>query len=97
MNKQLADDLHTQLKARLLNIFQDYAQGLDVSPAMRYRTEGFAQALVAMGALSERQCIDIMAEIYQAVFGDALDISTMTSLRIPPVMKRAPVYPSTSE
>lgn len=94
MKKQQSEGLHKQLRERLHTIFQDYAQGLDVSPAARYRTEGFAEALITMGELSEQQCIEMMAEVYQTVFAAAMDTSAITQMRIPPLMKRAPVYPS---
>lgn len=97
MNTLSPEDLCKQLEMRLQSIFEDYAQGLDVPPANRYRTEGFAQALVAMGALSEQQCIELMAGVYKDVFGTVLDTSAMTGLHIPPVMKRAPVFPSSKE
>lgn len=84
-----------QLKLDLQAIFAAFKQGNDVSPATRYRTEGFARGLMAAELLTEREFARLMADAYQQCFERPMPESLCDGVHIPSCMKRAPVYPST--
>lgn len=85
------------LDARLRAIFAAYRDNEDVSPAQRFRVEGFAEALILAGELSEPHWIAMIARLYQEEVGQVLPESAAGSNRIPLLMQRAPVYPSTKD
>lgn len=98
------------LENQLRGIFDDLAGGDDVAPARRYRAEGFADALVAMGRMTLPEFHGFIAVAYQRAYGNDLPEHFLTGTdadinigsetgecRIPGVMKRAPVYPSTKD
>lgn len=86
----------TLLEQKLLDIFAALQRGDDVAPARCYRTEGFAEALVALGVCSESAVAELIARCWKAVFG-VEPPEHLAPLSIPATMQRAPVYPSTSD
>lgn len=84
------------LRTRVEAIFADYACGRDVSPAQRYRTEGFAEALIRAGVITEAVFAQLIAEAYSAEFKQPMPDHLISGVCIPLIMQRAPVYPSTS-
>lgn len=83
------------LRARLRSQFETLRQGGEVTPASRYRAEGFAQALVATGTLDQPAVTKLIADTWREVFGCSPPPLPAGDIHIPCVMKRAPVYPST--
>ena len=87
------------IEDRLLRIFEDYVNGKDVSPAMVFGTEGFIDVCCSSGLVVKEDVALLMANLHQQVFASPLlpmsgDMPG-DKIRIPPLMKRAPVYPST--
>lgn len=82
---------------QLLLLFSSLQAGRDVAPARHYRLEGFADALVALELVSETALAGMIDTAYRQVFGEAPPASADASTRIPCIMARAPVYPSTGE
>ncbi len=85
------------LEARLCAIYQAFADGRDVSPAYRYRTEGYLEAALELGFFSEQQCADLQGRLQRDILGKECALGQEQPARVPVIMKRAPVYPSTKE
>lgn len=83
------------LAERLLGIFNAYANGNDVPPAQVFRTEGFIEAGCCIGLVSEQTVRELMQSLYRQVFDSEFPAMTGPGIQIPPLMRRAPVYPST--
>ena len=90
-----SDNLIETLHARLVALFTVYTVGSDVTPAERYRTEGFAEALIAAGLLDTRSWAAMIEETFLAVTGEPLPGFDSQQPFIPLLMARAPVFPST--
>lgn len=89
--------LKAVLTDRLRQVFAAYQRGEDVSPAQRFRLEGFAEALILSGEISEPEWIALIARLYQEELGQALPESAAGVARVPLLMQRAPVFPSTKD
>ena len=92
MNPQPLIDL---IKSRLDNIFTAYVQGRDVAPAERFRTEGMMEAICVLKLCSEDEARELLQVCWRKHFEQDLPETPENALRIPVMMKRAPVYPST--
>lgn len=89
-----------QLETRWRNIFTTLEQGGEVSPARRLRTEGYMEALVALGLTDEAALQEAMASCYQQCYGQPLQEDWRELFPFPQVPgfgRRAPVFPSTSD
>ncbi len=92
-----------EVRERITAIFTDYHNGNDVPPGMRLRLEGFIQAGLRF-ALVDRSAVEkILVDTHQQVFGAPMPESFPSFdeadqiIPIPPLMQRAPVYPSTKD
>lgn len=85
----------TETEYRLRNILEAFGRGEDVSPAERYRTEGFMQAGVYLGLATEQQLSELLVKLQQAILNIEDQRVFADQLCIPILMKRAPVTPST--
>lgn len=81
---------------RLADIFSAYKAGKDVSPAMRYRAEGFIEAAIEQGGLSHEELAQIHQQAFHAAYGDDMALDT-EGCDIPAMMVKAPVKPTTKE
>jgi hypothetical protein len=93
-----------EVHSRWRLMFSALAEGADVSPGLRLRTEGLMEAVALLGELLPEQLQAQMDEAYVASFGRTLaeDFGEQwpeffTFPQIPAMAKRAPVYPSTAE
>ena len=84
------------LSERLRAIFSAYNKGLDVSPALRFQVEGIMQTGMALSMVSRSELDDLLKCLYQQVFDTAAPESLQAPY-IPPLMKRAPVRPTTKD
>jgi hypothetical protein len=93
MNKEA---FNREIESRFLEIFNAYANGQDVAPAQLYRAEGFCEAGCYLSLATEAELIALMKKIHRQVFNTELSGSNQSGggVRIPSLMKRAPVYPS---
>jgi hypothetical protein len=85
-------------------MFRQLAAGDDAPPSQRLRLEGLMEALVITGEYSPQAVQAAMDHSYRTVFGQDLaaalggDWQTLHPFpQIPAFMRRAPVYPSTSD
>jgi hypothetical protein len=92
------------LRQRWLSAFTQLNEGEDWPPGGRMRTEGMMEALVLLQPDSRERQITAMGECYREVFGCGLDEAFGKDWQlfypfpqIPAMMRRAPVYPSTSD
>ena len=83
-----------EIAKRLTQIFAAYKQGYDVSPALKYRTEGFIEAGLMAGAIKKDELVDLLYRCYKQVFGEDASMVFEPGV-VPAMMKRAPVKPST--
>ena len=97
-------DLLAELKLRWTTLFKALADGGDVPPTQRLRTEGLMEAAAMLEVASSDQLVQAMDECYKIVFGQdiAMDFGEdwqdfYPFPQIPAMGKRAPVYPSTPE
>ena len=97
-------DLQAELKRRWMAMFTSLADGGDVPPAQRLRTEGMMEAAAMLEVASSEQLVQAMNECYKVAFGQ--DITAVFGdnwqdfypfPQIPAMGKRAPVYPSAPE
>ena len=79
---------------RLEAIFIAFKEGKDVSPAMRYRLEGFIEAAIELGDVFPEDISEIKLRACRAVNGNEAMLEPTESL-LPAMMQRAPVKPST--
>jgi len=94
--------LLTELEIRWRKIFEALANGADVAPSLRLRTEGLMEAAVLAGEATAEGVSQAMADAYEVSFGRSLaqDFDPgwqefFPFPQIPAMAKRAPVYPST--
>ena len=92
------------LRQRWLSAFTKLHEGEDWPPGCRMRTEGMMEALVLLQPDSTERQITAMDGCYREVFGCGLDETFGKDWQlfypfpqIPAMMRRAPVYPSTSD
>ncbi len=92
------------LRQRWLSAFTQLNEGEDWPPGGRMRTEGMMEALVLLQPDSTERQITAMDGCYREVFGCGLDETFGKDWQlfypfpqIPAMMRRAPVYPSTSD
>jgi hypothetical protein len=85
-------------------MFAALAQGDDVPPAQRLRTEGMMEAAALLGIATPAELIASMDICYRAANGRGLDEDFGDDWQeffpfpqIPAMAKRAPVYPSTPD
>lgn len=96
--------LETELEQRWQAMFSALADGDDVSPTERLRTEGMMEAAVLMSVATPESLSGAMDRCYQSVYGRSIaeDFGDdwqdfFTFPQIPAMAKRAPVYPSTKD
>ena len=89
----------SQLQERLEDYFKRYADGLDVTPAMRFGTEGYIQAGLDLALITPEDVVALKQQAYRQ-FSGSIDTAVLAALSgdhyLPSIMKRAPVKPSTS-
>jgi len=93
-----------ELDTRWRKIFNALANGSDVAPTLRLRTEGLMEATALVGEATEEEMSRAMAAAYNDIFGRSLAEDFDESWQdffpfpqIPAMAKRAPVYPSTPD
>lgn len=89
-----------QLEQQWREIFSTLQGGGEVSPALRLRTEGFMQALIALDITTITALQARMGTIYIECFQQELPDNWQELFpfpQIPGFGLRAPVYPSTRE
>ncbi len=76
--------------------FSNFARGMDVPPARRYFLEGYLQAMVDGGVLSQAETLTLIADTCARHFDDELANTYRSAehLVLHSHMRRAPVYPS---
>ena len=96
--------LLTEIHARWQKIFESLAQGDDVAPSLRLRTEGLMEAAVLAELVSAEQLTSLLEASYQQSYQRSLNLDFGEDWRdffpfpqIPAMAKRAPVYPSTAD
>lgn len=102
--RRVMSALLIELDARWRRIFTSLADGNDVAPGLRLRTEGLMEAAVLSGESSPEQLTQQMEASYHRAFGRTLaqDLEKDWQAffpfpQIPAMAKRAPVYPSTKD
>ena len=92
------------LRQRWLYAFSLLNAGEDWPPGCRMRTEGMMEALVLLQPDSRELQISAMDECYRQIFDCGLDDALGKDWQqfypfpqIPAMMRRAPVYPSTTD
>ncbi len=83
------------IESRLHEIFAAYAEGLDVAPAKRFRTEGLMEAACMLEMSDQNTVMSLVQSCWREHFEQDFPDVEEGILRIPVLMKRAPVYPST--
>ena len=89
-----------RLESRWREIFSALAEGGEVPPGRRLRTEGYMEAVVELGLADERRLQDAMAACYRDCYGEMLQEDWRDLFPFPQVPgfgQRAPVFPSTSD
>ena len=69
MNK---DDFIVEVEKRLNRIFQASKDGYKVSPVERHRLEGFMNAGVYMGVVTNAELAKVMNDIHVSIFGKSI-------------------------
>lgn len=95
----------TDFELRLQRFYTQAAEQGEVSPAQRYRLEGFAQALLALGLAERDQLLACVRRNYRDASGAALEDACGPGwsgqdpdvVPVPWTAPRAPVWPSTRE
>ena len=97
-------NLRDELNVRWTSMFAALADGEDVPPAQRLRTEGMMEAAALLEVASSDQLVQAMGECYKVAFrrGIAEDFGEdwqefYPFPQIPAMGRRAPVYPSTND
>lgn len=88
------------LKQKLGEYFESFALGDDVPPAKRYFIEGYIQALLDSQSLSDSEARQLIASCCEASLGeDAARVyrEQEGDIVLHSHMRRAPVYPTTSQ
>ncbi len=98
------DRLKEELDRRWRRMFGALADGSDVPPSQRLRTEGLMEAAVLLDLAGEEDLLAAMDACYEEAFGRAMAddfgpdwVQFYPFPQIPAVMRRAPVYPSTPD
>ncbi len=96
--------LLSEIEQRWQRIFTALAEGSDVTPSLRLRTEGLMEAAVLTGLTSPTEITQQMDDCYHRSFGRSLEQDFDAEWQgfypfpqIPAMGKRAPVYPSTAD
>ena len=96
--------LMDEVTGRWRELFRQLAAGDDAPPSQRLRLEGLMEALAITGECMPAEIQAAMDRCYREAFGHGLDHALgedWSSLypfpQIPAFMRRAPVYPSTSD
>ncbi len=96
--------LMDEVTQRWEQLFRQLAAGDDAPPAQRLRLEGLMEALVITGECEATEVQAAMNRCHVAAFGHDLSQAIGDDWpdlhpfpQIPVFMRRAPVYPSTSE
>jgi len=96
--------LQSELEQRWRAMFAALAQGDDVPPSQRLRTEGMMEAAALLAIATPADLVAAMERSYLAVNGRAFseDLGADWAAffpfpQIPAMAKRAPVYPSTRD
>ena len=95
-------DWRAALGAELAPVLAALARGEGAAPAMRYRVEGFARGICALGIAPAEEVVSFIREAYHAALGPAAadhsagDFSDEGLPSIPVRLPRAPVYPGSS-
>lgn len=83
------------IESRLHEIFSAYAEGLDVAPAKRFRTEGLMEAACLLEISDANAVVSLVQSCWREYFKQDFPEVEDGALCIPVMMRRAPVYPST--
>ena len=89
-----------ELESRWRQMFTALADGGEVPPSRRLRTEGMMETLVLLDLATEAELQDAMAAIYSDCYGESLPEDWRELFpfpQIPGFGRRAPVYPSTKD
>ena len=96
--------LLAELEARWLAMFTALAEGDDLPPAQRLRSEGLMEAAVMLGLAAAAELDTAMDTCYREACGRTLAQDFGADWRafypfpqIPALGRRAPVYPSTAD
>ena len=96
--------LQAELEQRWKSMFSALANGDDVPPGQRLRTEGMMEAAVLLGIATPAALVASMDRCYHVAFGRGLNEEFGADWQeffpfpqIPAMAKRAPVYPSTRD
>ena len=96
--------LLAELQRRWQAAFATLARGDDLPPGQRFRMEGMMESAALLEPGSNAEITAAMATVYRREFGKSLaqdfgpDWQQFYPFpQIPAVMKRAPVYPSTTD
>ena len=90
-----SDSYRELLEAKVREIFKRYVDGVDVSPATIYRTEGFVEAGCELGLISQMDAQKTIETVWKEFFDEEIGEQNLKGIHIPSLMERAPVYPST--
>ena len=104
MVKAQIDQGMAELLSRWRSMFEVLANGGEVTPTRRLRTEGLMEALVLLGIADSQQLQAALANCYHEVFGETLNarwgedwMDLFPFPQIPAFGERAPVYPSSKD
>ncbi|ROS01403.1 hypothetical protein EDC56_1844 [Sinobacterium caligoides] len=91
--KELRQQQVIVVEEKLCVIQRIIEAGADVSPAMRYRLEGYLTALIALDVVSA-QALQVL---WRSILHEraSLQVAANNQVSISILMPRAPVYPST--
>lgn len=88
-------DYQLLLEARFKALFERYAEDKDVTPAQRFRLEGFVEAGLELGLITEPELLTLKQQCAEKAFGSTVSAEWWgDAIVIPAMMKRAPVKPS---
>ena len=82
-----------EAERRLRDVLLAFKRGEDVAPALNFRTEGFFEAGVFLGLVTEQQLSELLVRLQREVLDSADQRLLADQLRIPAMMRRAPVIP----
>jgi hypothetical protein len=96
--------LENELEQRWQAMFEALANGDDVPPSERLRTEGMMEAVVLLGATTAEELLQSMNRCYRDAFDEGIAATfgddwqeLFPFPQIPAMAGRAPVYPSTPQ
>jgi hypothetical protein len=97
-------ELEAELESRWCAMFTALADGADVPPTQRLRTEGMMEAAALLGIATPETLTAAMQRCYVAAFGRDIDADFGDGWQeffpfpqIPAMGVRAPVFPSTRD